>query len=55
MTTQNTTTLPTAPGGGPLDPLGADLNKTLRTLKLGERSEGARGVSGLALGSRSVP
>ena len=35
MTTQNTTTLPTAPGGGPLDPLGADLNKTLRTLKLG--------------------
>jgi len=35
MITQNTTTLPTAPGGGPLDPLGADLNKTLRTLKLG--------------------
>ncbi len=36
MTAQTTTTRNTAPAGsGPLDPIGTDLMRTLRTLKLG--------------------
>jgi hypothetical protein len=35
MTTTTTThRKPTSPGAGPLDPIGADLTKILRTLKL---------------------